>query len=92
MKSQQAEAEKTKEEQTQALAEMEKFKESFKKDRADWETEKSGLTKRAVDAEAALKPVVEELAGLKRQINAMTSAIFGKCLLMCVAQVDEPYN
>ena len=92
VKSQQAEAAKAKEELTQALAVMEKLKESFNKDRADWETEKSGLTKRAVDAEAALKPVVEELAGLKRQINAMTSAIFGKCLLMCVAPVDESYN
>ena len=71
---------------------MEKLKESFNKDRADWETEKSGLTRRAVDAEAALKPVVDELAGLKHQINAMTSAIFVKCLCMCVAQVDEPYN
>ena len=92
VKSQQAEAEKAKEELTQALAVMEKLKESFNKDRADQETEKSGLTKRAVDAEAALKPVVDELAGLKHQINAMTSAIFGNCLLMCVAQVDKPYN
>ena len=50
---------------------------------------KSGLTKRAVDAEEALKPVAEELAGLKHQINAMTSAIFGKYLLMYVALVNE---
>ena len=92
VKSQQAEAAKVKEELTQALAVMEKLKESFNKDRADWETEKSGLTQRVVGAEAALKPVVEELADLKRQINAMTSAIFGKCLLMCVALVDESYN
>ena len=92
VKSRKAEAEKAKEELTQALAVMEKLKESFNKDRADWETEKSGLTKRAEDAEAALKPAVDELAGLKRQINAMTSAIFGKCLLMCVAPVDESYN
>ena len=92
VKSQQAEAAKAKEELTQALAVMEKLKESFNKDRADWETKKSGLTKRAEDAEAALKPIVDELAGLKRQINAMTSAIFGKCLLMCFAQVNEPYH
>ena len=92
VKSQQAEAAKAKEELTQALAVMEKLKESFNKDRANWETEKSGLTKRAEDAEAALKPVVDELAGLKRQINAMTSAIFGKYLLMCFAQVNEPYH
>ena len=92
VKSQQAEAAKAKEELTQALAVMEKLKESFNKDHANWETEKSGLTKRAEDAEAALKPIVDELAGLKRQINAITSAIFGKCLLMCFAQVDEPYH
>ena len=85
VKSQQEEAAKAKEELTKALAAMEKLKESFNKDRADWEIEKSGLTKRAKDDEAALKPIVDELAGLKRQINAMNSAIFGKCLLMCVA-------
>ena len=92
MKSQQAEAAKAKEELSQALAGMEKLKESFNQDRAEWETEKAGLTKRAVDAEAALKPVVEELASLKCQINAMTSALFGKCLHMCVTPVDESYS
>ena len=92
MKSQQAEAAKAKEELTQALAGMEKLKESLNRDHAEWETEKADLTKRAVDAEEALKPVVEELASLKHQINAMTSAIFGKCLLMSVAPVDESYN
>ena len=43
MKSQQAEAAKAKEELTQALAGMEKLKESFNQDRAAWETEKAGL-------------------------------------------------
>ena len=57
---------------------MEKLKETFKKEHADQETEKAGLTKKAEDAEAALKPVVEELTSLKRQINAMTSAVFGE--------------
>ena len=38
----------------------------------------TALQKRAEDAEATLKPVVEELTGLKWQINAMTSAVFGK--------------
>ena len=89
VKSQQAEAAKAKEELTQALAGMEKLKESFNRDRAEWETEKAGLTKRAVDVEEALKPVVEELASLKRQINTMTSAIFSKCLLMYVAPVNK---
>ena len=52
------------------------------KEHADWETEKAVLTKKAEDAEAALKPVVDELTGLKWQINAMTSAVFGKYLLV----------
>ena len=34
--------------------------------------------KRAKDAEAALKPVAEELTGLKHLVDAMTSTIFGK--------------
>ena len=89
VKYQQAEAAKAKEELTKALAGMEKLKESFNQDRAEWETEEADLTKRVVDAEGALKQVVEELAGLKRQINAMTSAIFGKCLFMYVAPVNE---
>ena len=45
---------------------MEKLRENFKKERADWDIEKTSLQKRAEDAEAALKPVVEELTGLKR--------------------------
>ena len=56
---------------------MEKLKDSFAKERADWNTEKSALRKRAEDAEAALKPVVDELTGVKRQIHAMTAAMFG---------------
>ena len=81
VKSQQAKASKDKEELTNVLAAMEKLKETFNKERADWETEKAGLTRKAKDAEAALKPVVDDLTGLKRQINAMTSAVFGKYLL-----------
>ena len=91
MKSQQAEVVKAREELTKALTAMEKLKESFNKERADWETEKAGLTKRAEDAEAALKPVVDELTGLKRQINAMTSAVFGKYLLMLFVHFMRPY-
>ena len=48
VKSQQAEAAKAKEELTQALAGMEKLKQSFNQDRVEWETEKVGLTKRVV--------------------------------------------
>ena len=60
------------------MAAVEKLKEDFKKERADWDIEKITLQKRAEDAEAALKPVAEELTSLKRQINAMTTAVFGK--------------
>ncbi|KAM3351033.1 hypothetical protein ACQJBY_023201 [Aegilops geniculata] len=76
LKSQQAETSKAKEKRTSTLAAMEKLKESLNKERADWETEKSALRKRAEDAEAALKPVVDELTGVKRQIHAMTLAVF----------------
>ena len=61
---------------------MEKLKESFAKERADWNTEKSALRKRAEDAEAALNPVVDELTGVKRQVHAMTAAMFGKHLFL----------
>ena len=78
IKSQQAETSKAKDELKGALTAMEQLKEGFKNERANWETEKAALLKRAEDAEAALKPVAEELTGLKHQVNAMTSAIFGK--------------
>ncbi|XP_044333681.1 muscle M-line assembly protein unc-89 isoform X7 [Triticum aestivum] len=78
IKSQQAETSKAKDELSGALAAMEKLKESFNKERADWDTEKSALQKRVEDAEAALKPVVDELTGVKRQIHAMTAVVFGK--------------
>ncbi|XP_073365006.1 uncharacterized protein [Aegilops tauschii subsp. strangulata] len=80
IKSQQAETSKAKDELSGALAAMEKLKESFNKERADWDTEKSALQKRVEDAEAALKPVVDELTGVKRQIHAMTAAVFGTCI------------
>ena len=57
---------------------MEQLKEGFKTERTNWETEKNALLKRAEDAESALKPVAEELSGLKRQVKAITSAVFGK--------------
>ena len=81
IKSQQSETSKAKDELKTALTAMEQLKEGFKNDRARWETEKTTLLKQAEDAESALKPVAEELTGLKRQVNAMTSAIFGKYLL-----------
>ena len=60
---------------------MEQLKDAFKTKRANWETEKAALLKWAEDAEAALKPVAEELTGLKYQVNAMTSTIFGNYLV-----------
>ena len=67
---------------TSALGAMEKLKEGFNKERADWEIEKSVLINRAKNAEAALKLVVDELTGVKRQIHAMTAAMFGKHLFL----------
>ena len=78
LKTQQAETSKAKEELASALSAMEQLKENFKKKRADWATEKSALIKRAEDAEAALKPVADELTSIKRHVHAMTAAIFGK--------------
>ena len=78
LKSQQAETTKAKDELKTALTTMEQLKKWFKSERTNWDTKKAGLLKRAEDAESALKPVAEELSGLKRQINAMASAIFGK--------------
>ena len=80
LKSQQAETTKAKDELKTDLTTMEELKEWFKSERANWDTEKAGLLKRAEDAESAHKLVAEELSGLKRHVNAMTSAIFGKYL------------
>ena len=84
LKTQQAETDKAREELTNALSIAEQLKEGFKKERADWATEKAALTKRAENAEAALKPVADELTSVKRQIHSMTTAIFGKLLLTFV--------
>ena len=80
VKTQQAETTKGRDELKTALTTMEQLKQWFNSERTNWDTKKAGLLKRAKDAEAALKPVAEELTGLKRQVNAMTSAIFGKYL------------
>ena len=50
IKSQQAKASKAKEELSTALKAMEKLKENFKKERADWDAEKAALAKKAEDA------------------------------------------
>ena len=81
IKSQQAETSKAKDELKGALTAMEHLKDGFKTERTNCEIEKAALLKRAEDAEAALKPVAEELTGLKHQVNAMTFVIFGKYLV-----------
>ena len=77
IKSQHAETSKAKKELTSALTAMKQLKENFKSERAGWNAKKETLLRRTEDAEAALNLVTEELTGLKRQINAMTSAVFG---------------
>ena len=84
MKTQHAETDKEKEELTSALSTAEQLKKGFKKEWADWATEKAALTKTAENAKAALKPVADELTSVKRQIHYMTAAIFGKLLLTFV--------
>ena len=78
LETQQAETTKAKDELRTALTTMEQLKEWFKSEQASWDSEKAGLVKRTETAESALKLVAEELSGLKHQINAMASAIFGK--------------
>ena len=80
LKLQQEETSKAKEELKGTLSAMEQLKEGFKTDRTNWETKRAVLLKRAEDAEAALKPVEEELTGLKHQVNSMTAVVFGKYL------------
>ena len=92
LKTQQAETDKAKEELTSAFSTAERLKQSFKKERADWATEKAGLTKRAENAEAALKPVVDELSAVQRQIHSMTAAIFGKLLVTSVINLNLLYR
>ena len=57
---------------------MEQLKESFKSEWEGWDAEKATLLKRVEDAETTLNLVAEELTGLKWQIHAMTTAVFGK--------------
>ena len=78
IKTQQSETSKAKSELKTALENIEQLKKSFSTDKTGWETEKVAMLKRAEDAEAALKPVTDELSGLKHRSNSMTLAIFGK--------------
>ena len=78
IKTQQSETAKAKSELKTALENIEQLKQNFNIEKDGWETEKAALLKRAEDAEAALKPVTDELSGLKQQIDIMSPAIFGK--------------
>lgn len=78
IKTQQSETSKAKSELKSALENIEQLKQSLNADKAGWETEKAALLKRVEDAEAALKPVTDELSSLRHQIDNMTSTIFGK--------------
>ena len=89
IKSQQEETSKAKEELKGALTTMEQLKDGFKNERTNWEIEKAALLKRAEDAEAALKPVEEELTGLKHQVNTMKAAIFGKYFIIACSEVSS---
>ena len=82
LKTQQAATDKAREELTSALSITEQLKEDFQKERTDWATEKAALTKRAENAEAALKLVVDELTAIKRQVHSMTVVIFGKLFVV----------
>ena len=81
-------ASKAKKELQVSLKTAEDLKRFFDEERTTFEVQKKDLEKRVQDAEGALNPVTEELTGLKRQIDLMTSAIFGKynlnsCLYLC---------
>ena len=75
---QQAETTKAQLKFKHALEDDQKLKADFDAKRAAWDTERASLLKRAEDAEKQLKPVAEELAGLKHHISQMTATIFGK--------------
>lgn len=77
IQTQQSETSKAKSELKTALENIEKLRKDFSANRTGWETEKAAILKKAEDAEAALKPVTDELSDLKHQINSMTAAIFG---------------
>ena len=78
IQTQESETSRAKSKLKTALENIEKLKHDCSAERTGWGIEKAALLKTAEDAEAALKPVTDELSGLKHQINSMTPAIFGK--------------
>ena len=71
-----------------AIEELEKMQVEFALFRKTAKTEQTALTKRADDAEGQLKLVSEELQNLKCHISRMTSAIFGKHVILS----DFPFH
>ena len=67
-----------------SVSEQEKLKKEFEAERKAWADEKVALINRAEKAEAALEEVTGELAGLKRHVSQMVSAIFGKSPCKCL--------
>ena len=78
IKTQQSETSKAQSELRISLENIDQLKQTFSADKDSWETEKTALLKRVEEAEAALKPVTDELSGLRQQITNMSLAIFGK--------------
>ena len=75
-----AAAAKAKKDLKVSLKTAEELKKFFEEEQTAFDVQKKDLEKRAKDAEEALNPVTEELTGLKRQIELMTSVVFGKYL------------
>ena len=61
-----------------SVSEQEKLQADFEVERKTWADEKKALTQRAVNSEAALEKVTNELSGLNRPVTQMVTAIFGK--------------
>ena len=85
-------AAKAKKELALSLTTAEQLKNFFEEERTAFEVQKNALEKRAKDAEEALNPITEELTGLKRQIELMTSAVFGKYLICTPAFILAIFN
>ena len=67
-----------------SVSEQEKLKKELEAKKKDWADEKTALISRAEKAEKTLEEITGELAGLKRHISQMVSAIFGKSPCHCV--------
>ena len=66
------------------VSEQEKLKKELEAKKKAWADEKTALICRAEEAEKAPEQITGELAGLKRHISQMVSAIFGKSPYHCV--------